>query len=87
VVTLRLLLLKLRRSHVLNNARVKNKLPVVSPSTLPAVLKEKHTGIYSSIFFNNTSCTQVNNSHVEIVKYLMNKNYSILILINIENVT
>jgi hypothetical protein len=35
--------------------------------------------------YNFTSCARANNSHVELVKYLMNKNYSILILINIKN--
>jgi hypothetical protein len=31
--------------------------------------------------------SSANNSHAETVKYLMNKNYSILILINIKNCT
>jgi hypothetical protein len=31
-----------------------------------------------------TSCTHANNLHVETVKYLVNNNYSILILINIK---
>jgi hypothetical protein len=34
--------------------------------------------------FRNTSCTCVISAHVEAVKYLTNKNYSILILINIK---
>jgi hypothetical protein len=37
--------------------------------------------------FPNTCCICVNNSHVETVKYLLNENYCILILINIKNFT
>jgi hypothetical protein len=37
--------------------------------------------------FVRTGCTHANNSHVETVKYLMNKTYGILILMNIKNCT
>ena len=44
----------------------------------------KYTNRLFSIVISLTSFTSPNNSHVEAVKYVINKNYCILILINIK---
>jgi len=43
------------------------------------------TQICPFIFLIVTGCTPANNSHVDMVKYLMNINYSFLIQMNITN--
>ena len=43
-------------------------------------------GLYDQNFVH-TSCTRANSSHVETVKYLINKNYRILISVDIKNCT
>ena len=47
----------------------------------------KHTHGLLSIAASLTSFTRPNNLHVETVKYLINKNYSILILASLKNFT
>jgi hypothetical protein len=47
----------------------------------------KYTHGLLSIVISLTSSIRPNNSHVDTVKYLINKNHSILILINIKNCT